>query len=318
MAGINLSLISDEPASRSSRLARFATTEHRPSHPALPRRRRKALSALTLVQFAAVLIISLSSPARPQTKDSFVGERLAPNVPNACGNLTEKVPAHYRERYDGWKAAFLSVESGRRLWLSYACDPAFRLTIAVSKDEDRGAEVVSDDYRWDGGKLVAATIVLGYQLDQDYPSQFYYPVLGSLAFTPGLGKNLLAAAKIAHEFGHIDHTANSDGTSYQSQNALGRVYASHFDSNGHNADDPILTDLAKRMGGTPLDICIQREYWAETYALRYLLEKLPPRKRLRLLGKVRESLASAPSLYYVPSEAEWEDLTSSFRPASRR
>lgn len=321
MAEINLSLAQGAPALRSPRLprrARLPAHEIGYSRPVRRRELRKALFAVALIQFAAILVISLPSPTRSQAKDSFVRERPARKDSNACGNLTEQVPVPYRERYDRWKAAFLSVEVGRRLWLRYACDPDFRLTIAVSKDEGGGAEVVSDDYRWDGGKLVGATIVLGYQLDRDYPYQMYYPVLGSVAFTHELGKNLLAAAKIAHEFGHIDHTANSDGASYQSQNELGRVYTSHFASNGHNIDDPVLTDLAKRMGGTPLDICIQREYWAETYALRYLLEKLPPRERLQLLRKVRDSLASAPSLYYVPSQAEWEDLTSSFRPAQRR
>jgi hypothetical protein len=120
--------------------------------------------------------------------------------------------------------------------------------------------------------------------------------------------DVLAAANIAYQFGHVDRAANSDAAGFQLQNELSEVYASHVMSNGHNTADPILSDLANRMGGSPAEINAQREYWAETYALRYLLNKLKSDTRRRLLKLVRKSLASEPSLYYLSSQTEWRTL----------
>src|SRR5262249_29569838 len=115
-----------------------------------------------------------------------------------CPNLVERVPDHYLRRYNQWKATFLSVPIGQQLWQKYAASPTFHLTIAVTKIQEKGAKV--EDYRWEEGKLVAATILLGSQLNYGYPGQQYYPVLGSLAFTryPWEERSdfVLAAAKI--------------------------------------------------------------------------------------------------------------------------
>lgn len=318
MAERNISVMSDELTLRSLRLPRFAgspTFRRRPFRPALRRGPRKALSAAAWVLSAAVLIISLPSLTSPQARNSLVRETAVREPANnliAGGNLQEQIPNQYCGRYSRWKATFLSADVGRRLWLRYAGNPAFRLTIIVSKGEGQGAEVAVDGYQWSGGKLVAATIILGHQIDQGYPLQFYYPVLGSLAYTKTIGGDVLAAAKIAHEFGHIDRAANSNATSYQSENELSNAYASHFMSNGHNTDDSLLVDLSRRMGGTPTEISAQREYWAETYALRYLLDKLGSHRRRRLLKLVRHSLASAPGTYSLPSQIEWRILTAAY------
>jgi hypothetical protein len=172
-----------------------------------------------------------------------------------------------------------------------------------------------EDYQWGEGRLTAATIILGHRIDRGYPESVYYPVLSSLdylrsdwdAWRPD---DILAAAKIAHEFGHVDQAAKADPILFQLQNQLSQVYARRFGSNGHDAHDPVLVAMTVRMGGEPAILTGQREYWAETYALRYLLTKLRPGRRGALLRSVRKTLASEPSLYYLPSRAEWQTLAS--------
>lgn len=274
---------------------------------------KEAPSAAARALFAALLFVSPTASARPQVKDSSAREPAALNNHVGVGNLDEQIPSEYRERYERWKAAFLSVDAGRRLWLKYAARFDFRLTVIVSKSMGHGARVRVDDYRWDGRKLVAATIVLGDQLNHGYPEQEDYPVLGSLA-RMGRGWDdscdyALAAAKIAHEFGHVEQAANSDAAGYQLQNELSRAYAARYLSNGHNYDDPILSDLERRMGGTPMEINIEREYRAESCALRYLLDRLSPDKRGKLLKLVRKSLASSSGPYNLPYGAELMRLT---------
>jgi hypothetical protein len=167
-------------------------------------------------------------------------------------------------------------------------------------------------YEWTDGKLVAATIILGHQLDRGYPSRERYPVLSSLGRFRDYSEQseVLAAAKIAHEFGHINLAASADPATYQLQNELSSVYVSHFWSNRQSVDDPQLIELAIRMGGTPDVIGAQREYEAETWALRYLLEKLATDRRRKLLKLVQQSLEDNPALFSLPSRTEWDALTS--------
>jgi hypothetical protein len=85
---------------------------------------------------------------------------------------------------------------------------------------------------------------------------------------------ILAAAKIAHEFGHVNRIASIDGALRQLQNRLGRIYNRIFLSNGHNIRASRLMELAQMMGGTPLQIQIDQECWAEANALLYLRDKI--------------------------------------------
>jgi hypothetical protein len=171
-----------------------------------------------------------------------------------------------------------------------------------------------EDYEWDAGKLVGATITLGSEINSGYPGQQYYPVLGGFAFTRQPWEErpdyILAAAKIAHEFGHIDHIANSNGDDFQMQNELSEVYVTKLKSNGYDVNDPVLKELAGRIGGIPEEINGQREFWAETYSLHFLLEKLSDWERRQLLKSVRRSLETAGS-YATPSQSEWTRLTKS-------
>ena len=179
----------------------------------------------------------------------------------------------------------------------------------------KSAEIKINEYRWVEGRLTAATILLGHRLDKGHPDSTYYPVLGSLFYLTagwdaGRPDEILAAAKIVHELGHVDQAAKADPSRFRLQNELSKVYASHFISNGYNVGDPALVAMAARIGGEPVILMGQREYWAETYALRYLLAKLRPGGRGALLKSVRKALASESSLYYLPSRAEWQTLAS--------
>ena len=265
--------------------------------------------------FTALLLFTSPAQAYPRASDSSPDKASVAAEACAAAGLNEQIPGKYRGRYDRWKRAFLSTDFGRELWRSYACNPDFRLTIAVSDKLGEGGRIKLDDYRWVEDRLVAATIVLGHRLDQGHPEPIYYPVLSSLYYMryrwdSGRSDDILAAAKIAHEFGHVDRAAKSDPIRFQQQNALSKVYASYFRSNGYDPKDPTLLEIAARMGGEPVILMGQREYWAETYALRFLLNKLRPGKRRKLLKLVRKALASESSLYYLPSQTEWKILAS--------
>jgi hypothetical protein len=273
----------------------------------------KALYLAVMISFCAALIFSCPALIYSQPRTS--SGRVDTTLNNFGSNevIREQIPKQFCERYKRWKATFLSVETGRRLWLRYAANPAFRLTIIVSKSVGQGAKV--DDLQWEEGRLAAATITLGHQLDYGYPGRIDYPVLGSIPFVKTRwnerADDVLAAAKIAHEFGHVDQAANMDAATYQLQNDLSSVYSSHLLLNGHNADDPILVELASRMGGTPPEIKQQREYGAEIFSLRYLLSKLGANRCRELLRQVRKFLESEPARYSFASQIQLKALASS-------
>ena len=109
---------------------------------------------------------------------------------------------------------FLSTEVGREQWRRYAANPDVALTITIS--EERGEGAATSEYRWnDEGRLLAVTISLGSQMDKGYPNRVNYPVLNSLApmeSVPHVSGSVLAATKIAHEFGHVNRAASADPT----------------------------------------------------------------------------------------------------------
>src|SRR5215203_1471119 len=227
-------------------------------------------------------------------------------------NLIEQIPKEYVNRYNRWKTMLLSVESGRQLWIKYAENPAYRLTIVVSKDKKQGASV--EAHQWENGKLVGLTIILGSQINHGVPGNIlYYPVLGSLSFIKDednySGSDVLAAAKFAHELGHVANAAQSDTTTFQLQNELSPIFGERFLRNGHDPSDPLLAELVKRMGGTPEQIKLEREVWAETYALRFLMDKLKTKQIPSLLKRVRRSVISKFNLYPPPLRATWNSLT---------
>ncbi|HEY0320542.1 MAG TPA: hypothetical protein VGC66_06170 [Pyrinomonadaceae bacterium] len=193
-----------------------------------------------------------------------------------AGGIKEEIPDKYRARYEAWKREFLSTETGRKQWEMYAHNKGFTLTINISTDNPHGA--TTGKYKWnDSGELTGATITLGSQIDEGYPDPVYYPVMNSLSWR-GISDisngKLLAATKIAHEFGHVNRAASVDGRLYRLQNQLMPVYKRIFLNNGHNTQDPRLLKLARQMGGTSVEIWEDREYWGEANAMLYLRDRI--------------------------------------------
>jgi hypothetical protein len=209
------------------------------------------------------------------------------------GGIKEEIPDKFRNRYETWRNEFLSTETGRRQWEMYARNRGFTLTINISTDNRHGA--TTGKFKWnDAGELVGATITLGYQIDEGYPDPVYYPVMNSLSWS-GVSAiasgRLLAATKIAHEFGHVNRALNMDGSLYRLQNQLMPVYKKIFLGNGHDARDPRLLKLAGQMGGTSVEIWEDREYWGEANAMLYLRDRIPERNsRCILFSRIRRTV----------------------------
>jgi YD repeat-containing protein len=207
--------------------------------------------------------------------------------------IIEEVPEKFAARYLNWKREFLSTEAGRNQWALYQNNPHFTLRIAVSRDNAEGA--TTGNYEWNGaGQLVAATITLGIRLDAGYPNPIYFPVMNSLVPTESsynISGSTLAATKIAHEFGHVNRTAKVDPVLYQLQGQLMPQYNKIFLSNGRNANDPRLIELAKQIGGTPVEIWEDREYWGEANAMVYLRDRITEESmRCSLFTRIRHSV----------------------------
>jgi YD repeat-containing protein len=223
------------------------------------------------------------------------------------GGIKEEIPDKFRDKYEAWKNEFLSTETGRRQWETYAHNKGFTLTINISSDNRRGA--TTGRYKWnDAGELVGATITLGSQIDEGYPDPVYYPVMNSLSWSGGSDLSsgrLLAATKIAHEFGHVNRALSVDGSIYRLQNQLMPVYKRIFLSNGHDARDPRLLKLARQMGGTSVEIWEDREYWGEVNAMLYLRDRIPERNsRCMLFSRIRRTVEA----YAEPYEERFKQI----------
>jgi hypothetical protein len=274
-------------------------------------RPKRGLAVAALVLFVASVTnpnAAWSNSLQEDPSDKFLS--IVTRYPGT--NFVEFVPHQYLERYNRWKQMFLSTPIGRRLWLRFAVNPSFHLTIVVAKSVGHGARI--DSYEWNEERLAGATIYLGSELGNGYPSQPCYPVLVSLSRTTKsqtancIDGDVLAAAKIAHEFGHLSLTASADSMTHQLQNRLAHLYYMQFVSNGYNSADPVLVELARRSGGKPEELRERREYWAESYALRYLQEKLSAKCRRRLLSQLRKLLDSTLTIDALRSRAEWTSL----------
>jgi hypothetical protein len=192
------------------------------------------------------------------------------------GGIREDVPDRYRERFERWKSELLSTDFGRRQWNEFAENRNFVLTVKVTSGRGKGAG--TDDFQWnEKGSLVGATITLGDEIDEGYPTPVYYPVLNSLGTSSSVNSingRILAATKISHEIGHVSQTAKANMKLVQLQNRLMPVYVSIFLKNGLNTADKRLVDLASQMGGTPVEIWESREYWSEVTAMLFLKERI--------------------------------------------
>lgn len=196
------------------------------------------------------------------------------------GGIREEIPGKYREKYERWKNEFLSTDSGRQQWNRYAADKNFILIIKVSEEEGQGAG--TSDYLWNkDGILVGATINLGSRIEKGFPDPIYFPVMNSLSIANSAAKtheNILAAAKIAHEFGHVNQTAKTSGEVFRRQNSLIIEYNEILQNNKFKMNSPILAELKEELGGTPVEIWESREYWGETNAMHFLLDRIEKEK----------------------------------------
>ena len=230
-------------------------------------------------------LVAVYHGAEPAPETRVVDDRKA--------GIREDVPEKYANRYREWKEEFLATEAGRNQWASYESNPNFTLRIVISRDNPEGA--TTGNYEWNAaGQLVAATITLGGRLDAGYPNPIYFPVMNSLVPTESSYKisgSTLAATKLAHEFGHVNRTAKVDHVLYQRQGQLIPEYNQIFLSNGRDANDPRLLELARQMGGTPVDIWEDREYWGETNAMVYLRDRFTEESlRCPLFTRIRHSV----------------------------
>jgi hypothetical protein len=189
--------------------------------------------------------------------------------------IVELIPSKYEKRYLRWKTEYLSTKVGRDEWERYVHRDDFLLVITVSAALGRGARV--ENYEWDSsGRLVAATIFLGKDIERGYPTSANYPItcaLGIDVHPGGVEREVLAAAKLAHEFGHVNDTSTKDAFTYVSQNRLITEYGEIFKANGFDPADPRLINIERRLGSAPTDIIRAREYVAEAYVAAYLQEK---------------------------------------------
>jgi hypothetical protein len=208
-------------------------------------------------------------------------------------NLREIIPPKYERRYEEWKAEFLATDIGKAQWEMYASHPRLVLTITIGGKNAEGAG--TGGYKWnDKGELVAATIILGERLDSGYPSAVYYPVMNALEPFESkqlIGGSVLAATKIAHEFGHVMKISSTSQELYQLQVKLVPTYNKIFLSNGYNVNDPRLVEIADKIGGNPVQIWEDREYWGEANAMLYLKDRVEKEKfHCRLFGKIKRAV----------------------------
>jgi len=254
----------------------------------------KASTLLRLFLLVTSLLCFASSQAQQRTSPTlnYLRDGRVSVAPES-GGIREVISSKYEKRYQEWKNEFLSTDIGRAQWDMYAKHPRLVLTITITGNNRHGAG--SGKYKWnEAGELIAATITLGSDLDHGFPSSVYYPVMNALEpFEASnlIGGSVLAAAKIAHEFGHVMKISSTPEPLYALQTQLVPVYNKIFLNNGHNVKDPRLLELAQKMGGNPVELWEDREYWGEANAMLFLRDRVAKEKfHCRLFGKIKQSV----------------------------
>jgi len=267
---------------------------------------------------ASLFLLVLSQPLNAAPASRHAGDSISPPVVelNAnsataeTGGIREVIDKQYEARYEEWKSEFLSTEIGRTQWEMFSNNPHFVLTIGVGRNNVNGA--ATGKYKWDEtGHLIAATIMLGNRIDEGFPSAVYYPVMNALQPYEAsrlINGNVLAATKIAHEFGHVMKIGTTDQAAYTLQLKLVPVYNKIFLSNGYNVQDPRLVDLAKQMGGNPVEIWEDREYWGEANAMLFLRDRVArERFHCKLFNRIKRTVEE----YARPYEERFAEIAKS-------
>jgi hypothetical protein len=230
---------------------------------------------------------------RHRNADAYVRTETPARGESDGAGIHEVIDDKYKKRYQEWKDEFLSTEIGRAQWEVYSRHPHFALTITVARGNSHGAG--SGKYKWnEKGELIAATITLGTVINEGFPSAIYYPVMNALETYESsqlLNGNVLAATKLAHELGHVMKMANTSEAAYRLQIKLVPVYNKIFLSNGHNVNDPRLVELAEQMGGNPVELWEDREYWGEANAMLYLRDRVAKEAfHCKLFNKIKRTV----------------------------
>ena len=262
------------------------------------------LSVLFIVTLGAAHQSAAQQPARSALNS--MPSNYVVSQPES-GGIREVVPSKYQKRYQEWKDEFLSTDIGKVQWEMYAHHPRFVLTITISGSNKQGGG--SGKYKWnEAGELVAATISLGSRIDQGFPTSVYYPVMNALEpFESSrlISGNTLAATKLAHEFGHIMKMSTTSQVLYSLQLQLVPAYNKIFLSNGHNVNDPRLVEMAQKMGGNPVEIWEDREYWGEANAMLFLRDRVEKEKfHCRLFAKIKRAVEE----YARPYEERFAEI----------
>lgn|SRR6266496_2058554 len=230
--------------------------------------------------------------------------------PTDTGGIREAISKEYKTQYQEWRDEFLSTEIGRTQWEMYMKNPHFVLTISVGRNNANGA--ATGKYKWDeSGHLIAATIMLGSRINEGFPSSVYYPVMNALQpyeASKVISGNVLAATKIAHEFGHVMKIGSTTEAAYALQVKLVPVYNKIFLSNGYNTNDPRLVELAQQMGGNPVEIWEDREYWGEANAMLYLRDRVAKERfHCKLFNRIKQTVEE----YAKPYEERFAEIAKS-------
>jgi hypothetical protein len=272
----------------------------------------RPLFVFLAISLTALAIVSL--PSNKRIAASVVPANAAPREGASARpidtGLREEISDRYRKRYQDWKNEFLIADIGKAQWELYNKHPHLKLTITIADNNKNGAG--TGQYKWnDQGELAEATIFLGTRIDEGYPSKIYYPVMNSLQTYEAnqlLSRNVLAATKIAHEFGHVMKIAETPESLYKLQMKLVPQYNKIFLSNGHNVNDPRLVDLANQMGGNPVQIWEDREYWGEANAMLYLRDRVAKESfHCRLFNKIKRTVEE----YAKPYEDRFTEIAKS-------
>ena len=248
-----------------------------------------------LLSFASLLWFGSAEriEAQQRTARNHVSNNHVASASDSGAGIREVIDKKYQRRYQEWKDEFLSTDIGKAQWEMYSRHPRLVLTITITGNNQNGAS--TGKYRWnDAGELVAATITLGSQVDQGYPSSVYYPVMNALEPYESsrlIGGSVLAAAKLAHEFGHVMKISGTPQELYSLQLQLVPMYNKIFLSNGHNVKDPRLVEMAQKMGGNPVELWEDREYWGEANAMLYLRDRVAKEKfHCKLFNRIKRTV----------------------------
>lgn len=251
-----------------------------------------------------------ATPATRDLTNPRALERNAYSGTTDTGGIREVIDKANKVRYQAWKDEFLSTEIGRTQWEMFTKSPHFVLTISIGQNNVNGA--ATGKYKWDdSGQLIAATITLGSHIDEGFPSSVYYPVMNALEpyeASKLINGNVLAATKIAHEFGHVMKIGSISEAVYALQIKLVPVYNKIFLSNGYNVNDPRLVELAQQMGGNPVEIWEDREYWGEANAMLYLRDRVAKERfHCKLFNRIKRTVEE----YAKPYEERFAEIAKS-------